>query len=253
MGIFTKNIFIMKKKSLVLGLILLCTLVAFGQEKEEKKTIVVESVYILPKRGMSDKFEKAIKAHNDKFHPEGDHVAGLRIVDYGEKAGWYVWIMGPTTYAALDNRPTKQNGHDEDWDKNIEPLVEKYGAVNLWNFNEKLSFGMDLVKNAKHYEAWAVDIKRGQYYRFKAIAEKLMKTSESLGVAFLVFNNPLHTPGGADVGLVWNFDSYDSWSQDIGFMNAYEKLYGKGTWQNMIDEWFDIMVDYNAELRSKVH
>ncbi|GAB7087753.1 hypothetical protein [Marinifilum fragile] len=243
----------MKKKSLVLGLILLCTLVAFGQEKEEKKTIVVESVYILPKRGMSDKFEKAIKAHNDKFHPEGDHVAGLRIVDYGEKAGWYVWIMGPTTYAALDNRPTKQNGHDEDWDKNIEPLVEKYGAVNLWNFNEKLSFGMDLVKNAKHYEAWAVDIKRGQYYRFKAIAEKLMKTSESLGVAFLVFNNPLHTPGGADVGLVWNFDSYDSWSQDIGFMNAYEKLYGKGTWQNMIDEWFDIMVDYNAELRSKVH
>ncbi|WP_321307305.1 hypothetical protein [Marinifilum fragile] len=243
----------MKKKSLILGLILLCTLVAFGQEKEEKKTIVVESVYILPKRGMSDKFEKAIKAHNDKFHPEGDHVAGLRIVDYGEKAGWYVWIMGPTTYAALDNRPTKQNGHDEDWDKNIEPLVEKYGAVNLWNFNEKLSFGMDLVKNAKHYEAWAVDIKRGQYYRFKAIAEKLMKTSESLGVAFLVFNNPLHTPGGADVGLVWNFDSYDSWSQDIGFMNAYEKLYGKGTWQNMIDEWFDIMVDYNAELRSKVH
>ncbi len=253
MGIFTKNIFIMKKKSLILGLILLCTLVAFGQEKEEKKTIVVESVYILPKRGMSDKFEKAIKAHNDKFHPEGDHVAGLRIVDYGEKAGWYVWIMGPTTYAALDSRPTKQNGHDEDWDKNIEPLVEKYGAVNLWNFNEKLSFGMDLVKNAKHYEAWAFDIKRGQYYRFKAIAEKLMKTSESLGVAFLVFNNPLHTPGGADVGLVWNFDSYDSWSQDIGFMNAYEKLYGKGTWQNMIDEWFDIMVDYNAELRSKVH
>ncbi|MCY1636607.1 MULTISPECIES: hypothetical protein [Marinifilum] len=243
----------MKKMSLILGLALFCTFIAFGQEKEEKKTVVVESVYILPKRGMSDKFEQAIKAHNDKFHPEGDYVAGLRKVDYGEKAGWYVWIMGPTTYAALDTRPQKENGHHEDWEKNIDPLVEKYGAVNLWNFNEKLSFGMDLVKKSKHYEAWAVDIKRGQYYRFKAIAEKLMKTSESLGVAFLVFNNPLHTPGGADVGLVWNFDSYDAWSQDIGFMKAYEKLYGKGTWQNMIDEWFDIMLDYNAELRSIVH
>lgn len=229
------------------------TFVVFGQEKEEKKTKVVESVYILPKRGMSDKFEKAIKAHNDKFHPKGDYVAGLRKVDYGEKAGWYVWIMGPTTYTALDSRPKKENGHHEDWEKNIDPLVEKYGAVSLWNFNEKLSFGMDLVINSKHYEAWAVDLKRGQYYRFKVIAEKLMKTSEKLGVAFLVFNNPLHTPKSADVGIVWNFDSYDTWSQDIGFQKEFEKLYGLGSWQNMLDEWFDILVDYNAELRSIVH
>jgi len=242
----------MKKRIMLLSAFLFFAFIAFGQEKEEKKTTVVESVYILPKRGMADEFEKAIKSHNEKFHPEGDHVAGLRRVDYGLKAGWYVWIMGPTTYAALDSRPTKENGHEEDWNKNIDPLVEKYGAVSLWNFNEKLSFGKDLVMNSKHYEAWAVDLKRGQYYRFKAIAKKLMKTSENLGVAFLVFNNPLHTPKSADIGLVWNFDSYEAWSQDIGFMKEFEKLYGKGSWQNMLDEWYDILVDYNAELRTIV-
>ncbi len=242
----------MKKRIMLLSAFLFFAFIAFGQEKEEKKTTVVESVYILPKRGMADEFEKAIKSHNEKFHPEGDHVAGLRRVDYGLKAGWYVWIMGPTTYAALDSRPTKENGHEEDWNKNIDPLVEKYGAVSLWNFNEKLSFGKDLVMSSKHYEAWAVDLKRGQYYRFKAIAKKLMKTSENLGVAFLVFNNPLHTPKSADIGLVWNFDSYEAWSQDIGFMKEFEKLYGKGSWQNMLDEWYDILVDYNAELRTIV-
>jgi hypothetical protein len=35
-------------------------------------------------------------------------------------------------------------------------------------------------------------------------------------------------------------------------MAAYEKLYGAGSWRNMIDEWHDITKDYNSELRSIV-
>lgn len=36
-----------------------------------------ESNYMLPKLGMEEKFEAAIKAHALKFHPAGPYVAGL--------------------------------------------------------------------------------------------------------------------------------------------------------------------------------
>lgn len=240
----------MKKRLIGLAIALFFGFAIVAQTNEKPEKTVVESVYILPKKGMADEFEKAIKAHNDKFHPEGDHVAGLRRIDYGDKAGWYVWIMGPTTYAGLDSRPTHENGHEEDWQKTIEPLVHKYGPVNLWNFNEKLSIGKDILMESKHYEAWGIDLKKGQYYRFEQIAMKIMKTSEKLGYAFLVFNNPLHTTNSPDVAWVWNFKSYADWAKDDGFRKEFEKLYGEGSWQNMYTEWMDITNDYNAELRT---
>lgn len=240
----------MRKRILLLMVFLFCGVFTFAQNENEKKTTVVESIYILPKRGMSDQFEKAVTTHNEKFHPDGDYVAGLRRIDYGDKAGWYVWIMGPTNYAAIDSRPVKENGHSADWDKTVDPTVERYGSVNLWNLNDKLSFGKDILIKSKHYEAWGINIKKGQYYRFETLAKKLMKTSKSLGYAFLIFNNPVHTMHSPDVGMVWNFDSYADWSTDIGFKKEFEKIYGEGSWQNMYTEWMDIVKEYNAELRT---
>jgi len=98
-----------------------------------------------------------------------------------------------------------------------------------------------------------VTLKRGEYERFKAISEKLKKAYESLGKgSFIVFENPLHSANGTDVGLVWSFNTYKEWTDDPGPKAAYEKLYGTGSWQHMMDEWKDIYVDYNAEIRSFV-
>ena len=52
--------------------------------------------------------------------------------------------------------------------------------------------------------------------------------------------------------MLWSFNSYDEWSKDMGAKKAYEKLYGEGSWQNMLDEWLDVSVDYNSEIRSFV-
>jgi hypothetical protein len=242
------------KKSItltIIALLLVCS--TFAQTSEEKPTMVTETMYLMPKHGMEDKFEAAVKAHNTKFHPDGPYKAGLRKVEYGEKAGWYVWVFGPTTYASIDSRPTKEGGHDADWSATVDPLVDKYGDTQLWEFNDNLSYGMDKLKSSKYYEAWSVKLKRGEYYRFKALAEKLKKTYESMGTsAFIVYNNPLHTTNGADVALIWNFNSFDEWSKDSGVKAAFEKLYGSGSWQNMLDEWLAVSVDYNAEIRSFV-
>ncbi len=239
------------KKSIVILLVMLFAVSSFAQTTDEKPTIVFENLYIFPKQGMEEKFEAAIKAHDQKFHPDGPYKASLRKVEYGDRAGWYVWVFGPTSYSSLDSRPTKEGGHAEDWSKTVDPLVESYGSTDLWNFNPDLSYGMDILKKSKYYEVWSVDLKRGQYYRFKAIAEKLKKAYESMGKgAFLVFNNPLHTSKNADVGLLWSFDTFADWDKDQGAKSAYEKMNGEGSWQHMLDEWNDIIVDYNAEIRS---
>ncbi len=242
------------KKTLALTCIaFMFAAIAMAQTSDEKPTMVTETMYIMPKRGMEDKFEAAVKAHDLKYHPEGQYKAGLRKVEYGEKAGWYIWVFGPTLYSAIDTRPTKEGGHDADWSATVDPLVETYGDTQLWELNQDLSYGMDMLKAAKYYEVWAVKLKRGEYYRFKALAEKLKKTYESMGTfAFVVYNNPLHTTNGADVGLIWSFNSYAEWSKDPGAKQAYEKIYGAGSWQNMLDEWLGVTVDYNAEIRSFV-
>lgn len=242
------------KSIITMAFIALCYVSgAFAQTSDEKPTMVVETEYLLPKLGMEEKFEAAIKAHNLKFHPTGPYVAGLRVVDYGDKAGWYVWVFGPTTYAAIDTRPAKENGHDVDWATTIDPLIEKVGETTLWDYNPDLSYGADILKKSTHYEVWSVQLKHGQYYRFKVIAEKLKKTYESMATtAFIIYNNPLHTTKTGDVGMLWSFNSYAEWSKDSGTKKAFEKLYGEGSWQQMMNEWNDIVVDYNGEIRSFV-
>jgi hypothetical protein len=240
------------KRTLILSFLaftLVCSVIS--QTTGEKPKVVTETMYILPKRGMEDKFEAAVKAHDIKFHPDGPNKAGLRKVEYGEKANWYVWVHGPTSYAALDSPPAKESGHDADWDATVEPLVESYGETQLWQLNQDLTFGFDLLQKAKYYEVWSVKLKPGVYDRFKAICDKVKKASAALGkTSFVVFENPLHQSKGGDIGLIFSFNSYAEWGNDSGLVPEFEKQNGAGSWKKMTDEWDSIIVDYNAELRS---
>jgi len=240
------------KRTLTLAFIaIFLSCAVWAQEEEKKPTAVSETIYILPKAGMASKFEAAVKAHNDKFHPEGAHLAGLRRVDYGANAGWYVWVM-KGTYASLDSRPTDE-GHEGDWNTNIEPMVEKYGNVGLWEYDEELSYGLDMFNKTEKYQVWAVDLKRGQNEAFKTLIGKVQKAYESMGNrAFLVFNNAVHTADGPDVAMVWSFNNFAELDSDWGTKDAYEKLNGEGSWAELLAGWLEITNEYDAELRSFV-
>jgi hypothetical protein len=226
---------------------------SFAQSGSGSTPMAIESLMLMPKRGMEEKFEAAVLAHNRKFHPDGPYVAGLRKIDYGPNAGWYVWVFGPTAYGSYDTRPTKENGHEQDWTTTIDPLIETYGATGFWNFNTELSYGWDIFKKSKHYEIWSVDLKAKQYYRFKELMGKLRKVYESLGnTAFIVLDNNLHAQDGPDVVLIWSFNTYSDWQKDPGPKAAWEKMYGEGTWQTAMEEWTDMINGYNSEIRSNI-
>jgi hypothetical protein len=243
----------MKKVTFIILIATFIAINTYSQSTPDANPMVIETLMLLPKRGMEDKFEAAVIAHAKKYHPEGPYVAGLRKNEYGEKAGWYLWVMGPSPYSSLDKPLGKENGHEQDWNTTIDPLVEEYGASGLLNYNKELSYGLDILRKSKHYEVWEVDLKPGQYYRFKAIAEKLKKVYEKLGnTSFLVLDNNLHTTGGADLMLVWSFNTYEEWAKDPGPKAEYEKQNGEGSWQRMMDEWRDIINDYDSNIRTNI-
>ncbi|MCX6303643.1 MAG: hypothetical protein NT040_01620 [Bacteroidetes bacterium] len=226
---------------------------SFAQSDSLKTPMAIETLMLMPKRGMEDKFEAAVVAHNKKFHPEGPHVAGLRKIEYGPKAGWYVWVQGPVPYSSLDNPLAKEGGHDQDWNSTIDGMIEQYGASGFMNYNADLSYGLDIFRKSKHYETWGIDLKPKQYYRFKALCEKLKKVYGSDGkTAFIVLENNLHGKDMPDVAIVWSFDTYVDWQKDPGPRSTYEKLYGAGSWQTAMDEWADMINDYNSEIRSNI-
>jgi len=243
----------MKRNVFLALLTLLLAFNGYTQSMTDATPMVVESQMVLPKRGMEDKFEAAIAAHNKKFHPAGPYVGGLRKIDYGPKAGWYVWVMGPTAPASLDTRPAKEGGHDQDWSTTVDPLIEQYGPTSLFMFKPELSYGFDVLRKSKHYEIWGVKLKEGQEYRFKALCEKLKKVYEQMGTTpFVVLENALHSPEGPDVAILWAFNSYGDYFKDDGTKKAYEKMYGDGSWQNMLDDWKGMIVDFTTEYRSVV-
>ncbi len=224
---------------------------AISQEEKKPKSLY-ETMYILPKPGMNKQFEEGVAAHDKKFHASGeDNQAMLRRVEYGNKTGWYVWVMNGT-YSSLDSRP-EDDTHSKDWEENVGKYVEEYGTTDLWSLNQELSYGMDKFKNQKRYETWAVYLKPWQGYRFDEAMKKLQKAFEKMGNrTMLVFDSEVSRKGGPDTGLIWGYDKFADLEADSKLVDTYEEVHGKGSWRFFLEEWKASVEDVDMEHRVKV-
>ena len=50
--------------------------------------------------------------------------------------------------------------------------------------------------------------------------------------------------------MIWSFSNFAELDGDWGTKDAFEKLNGEGSWDEMIKEWLEITNEYDAELRS---
>ena len=221
---------------------LLLTSIGYSQEMENKSYKMVELSYMLPKIGMEKAFVKAIKEHNNLYHKEGAYAAQLDYITTGKDAGWYVWGMGSITFTDLDKRPGK-GAHADDWDKKVSPLVTKYGRVEYWKMNDKLSYGTATGKE-KYETIWILDIKRGDYDRFKAFMAKVKEAYiKKGGDMYAVYDNQFREGDGRDVAIVWPINSWaDMDKDDGGIKKTYEEINGEGSWDNAMKEWMDYTV-----------
>ena len=153
---------------------LLMTSISISQEKKTYQMVNLQ--YIMPKVGMEKAFVKAVTDHNNLYHKEGPYQASLDNILTGEEAGWYVWLMGPNTFSDIDGSPG-EGPHADHWAKNVAPTIQKYGRSEFWKYNEKLSYN-NQKGSAKFETIWILDLKRGDYYRFKALMLKIKEAHE---------------------------------------------------------------------------
>lgn len=227
---------------------LLLTSIGIAQEKDEKSYGMAEISFMLPKIGMEKAFVKAVTAHNNLYHKEGPYQAHLDYILTGKETGWYVWIMGPCTFTDLDGRPGK-GAHADHWDQNVAPHVQKYGRNEYWKFNEKLSYKSEDT-TPKYENLWVIDLKRGDYYRFKALMTKIKAAYTKKGEGILrVYDNQFNAGDGREVTIVWEFNKWAELDDDDdGIKKEYEEINGEGSWDNAMDEWSEITVSIKSQV-----
>ncbi len=229
-------------------------LALFAQDEEDNSYQMVELTYMNAKMGKSDAFEKAVKAHNEKYHKEGPHQSWLDVIVTGPHTGTYVWGMGPCMMSDLDNRPGK-GAHDDDWKKNVEPHIEGYGMTEYWEFNDKLSFSTEDFEpgTSEVYAIWWLDINRGEYYRFKRLMADVQEAYAKANERTMhVYNNMFINGGGRDVALVWPRKNWTAMDEDWNLSKVFDEVHGEGSWDLMIEEWEECVKEVKREVWNSV-
>lgn len=220
--------------------ILLCLpLFLFGQN--EKAPTLYEVVNIKVNAGQEDDFEAAVKDHNKKFHNEGLYNARVAYNINGPMGGTYSWIMGPTSYTAMDNRPGK-GAHDNDW-KTVDKYVEKYSSPSYWSLDTKLTQYVENKTNVKRL-IWMYDIKKGERSRWSDLVGKIKEVYEKKRADetfIVVWNEFANTKAGQDAAIIFSFDKWSWLDRKSNFSKDYEDVHGMGSWHNFLNEFSSIV------------
>ena len=214
--------------------LLLVPVLAFGQSSDYA---MFENFSFTPKAGHADDLEKAMSSHNKKYHPAGDYSAQVYTILNGPNAGKFVWSMGPTTWTQMENRP-EEEGHDGDWDKNIAVHIDSYDATDYLKMDAELShfsgsFDLNVLR------VWKVDIGDGHSKHFNRLLERVkeVNVASDSKLPFGVYRRQLSGSHGFDLALVWFVDSLAWFDEDGDFAQRYEEVHGKGSMNDLFDDW----------------
>lgn len=230
------------KKLVALLVVLFCAPTFLSaQDDADDAYVMIELTFMTCKKGMDAEFQKAVHAHNKKFHPEGPYQAGLWVIETGADAGAYIWTMGPVTYTQLDDAPGKGD-HAEDWKKNVGIYVESYGGVEYWSMNTKLSVWDD--EPDKMFMSMVVGIEEGKYHDFKAFIEKTSAIHKKHSdKEWKVWSNNFWGADNRHFALNFYMDSWaDFDNEEYKMTDEYDAEYGEGAWERALDDWREITI-----------
>ena len=239
------------KMKLVCSILIFTLILNYSGHSQESKTDYSMAVlaFMDAKIGSEKAFETAAIEHNEKFHNTVPNKAYLDQIMSGSQAGTYVWVQAPCTFTDLGNIDLGDE-HENHWNDKVAPHISDYGAVEYWKMNKKLSYYPNPEEEHKFSNIWVIDLKQGEYHRFKALMLKIVEAHEKKGGEQIrVFNNRFNGADGRDVAINWNVKDMASMDMDDGGIKpTYEEINGEGSWANMVKEWQDITKSVNSML-----
>ena len=145
---------------------MLFPVLGFGQAKT-----VMTADRVFPTMDKAAEFEKALTSHSLKYHTGNWKWRVFQIMS-GPDAGGFQLSEGPNSWTTLDTRGNISKEHNDDWSKNIAPLITDKGSSGFSVFNEELST-VQLTDFADNIIISHIYLKPGQIDKFKDELKKL--------------------------------------------------------------------------------
>lgn len=99
---------------------------------------VSHTLRVFPMKGKATDLDKAITAHVAKFHTTEKRWR-IFEVQTGPDAGGLQINEGPMTWDEFNNQPKNSDAHKADWDKTVDPLIEKTTSIGYSTYLEEYS------------------------------------------------------------------------------------------------------------------
>jgi len=196
----------------------------------QAQNVVFETIYLKPNTQNLKELSENMKAHNEKYHAEGPYTASTWQVITGEHTGMISWIMGPFTFADLDNRPG-EGGHDEDWMNNVMSNTLGMKDGNYWRMWNDFGYMPSEDFQGAIMRVRYVNLKQGKGEEYRHLLNSIQKVydANSFKSSMSVYNN-WSDGGEADVAIVWQYPNWAVFDEDVQFWKKYEEVHGDNSW-----------------------
>ncbi len=218
-----------------------------------------EVMHITPKDGQSEMLKKGLAAHHKAYHASDPYKVWVGEVLTGPNSGDYAWIMGPTTWTQMDNRPAS-DAHDADWAKNVGPYTERVGEVSYWRSDKDIVYSPENAGNFPKSRLRFNTLLPGEGDRFKDQLNKIIAVykAKKYGAAYNVYWR-YGASQGPHVVTELNFANWAYLDNGVEFSKDFEEVNGDGSWDRFLEEMalsidrsktYDVLMNFMPEASS---
>ena len=195
-----------------------------------------------PKLGKRGAFIKEVANKTKKYNSKkGTQVIRTYEVIKGPNVGSFVRGGIAGGWEQFDNPPSNQQAGRDYWYKNVMPHVENAGAQKIWEILTDVSYnGTGETGPAKLSKVRYYHLKPGTSMLGLAgkIKEALVATKSEARIGWYRLESGGDRSSWA-VGTA--HDTFESLGDDQGWRNAYEQHHGKGSLQEFMKEFGEIV------------
>ncbi len=239
------------KQAVTIVLSMIIILSAVAQEADTYRQYM--SVYIKPNLKSVATLQANMQAHNKTYHTDGPFAARVFAIQTGPYAGWWLWQMGPCTFAEMDERK-EDKAHDDRWTNEILPYCDEVKNFEFWRRDDGLSNLDNFEPPYATVRLRFVNVTKGQDHRVKPILEKIKSTLATMpGENYWGVYDNMFLQGyelGRHMALITPFKTMADIDKGDEFVKYFEELYGPNSFQSLIKDWGDTFSDtYDEYLR----
>lgn len=211
-----------QKMTLSIACILLCSMVAFAQEKPE----IWSWDYHKAAKGKNAELEKAIKEKTDKFNKASvDPIFTFRVMS-GNRAGQYVRAIGPKDWSYYE----KENPGAKHWNQFVTPLIESSAGREFYSLMKDMSYNGKGDATTKYADVGEYSVRPGQEYEFTSFLKAVTKVAAENKSKSRFDTYRLESGGGFRYVVIWHYENLGEKSDNSeNWPEWYNKIKGSSS------------------------